>query len=419
MRSAQRGFRMNPIASMSVVFVCLLSAPAPAEPVFTKVFAGKEGGYAFIRIPLILQTDQGTLLAFAEGRRGVHDQSSNDTIMKRSTDGGATWSALKTIADDGDNCINMGCVVQDRRTRRIFVFGGILPAGHESTEFRYLSPGMQEYQRKQGRQDRPGIQPGYDGPHVCRTIVIWSDDDGRTWSPIQDITRSAKHEPPALWCMPGPGVGIQLRRGAHAGRLVVPCYQLWLQKEGPSAWYQHASLAVYSDDSGRTWQRGQLARFAGQQPRGEVSSETQMVELDDGSIMLNARGPCRAVGVSKDGGQTWSPLKQEPAMVGKGCAVGFLRYSSAHDGQKSRLLFSGPAEPKRTDGMVCLSYDEGKTWPVSKLLRPGVFCYSGLVRLGDGRVGCILEGSEKGWCILFARFSLEWLTENQDRAEVK
>ena len=130
-----------------------------AEPVFTKVFAGKEAGYAYIRIPLVLQTDKGTLLAFAEGRRGTHDQSSNDTIHetqhRRRRRPGRT---CKTIADDGDNCLNLGCVVQDRRTGRIFVFGGIIPAGHESMEFRYLSPGMQNYQRQAGAREPAGDQ---------------------------------------------------------------------------------------------------------------------------------------------------------------------------------------------------------------------------------------------------------------------
>jgi len=392
-------------------------APVTPEPVFTKVFARAEADYVYIRIPLILQTDKGTLLAFAEGRRGLHDQSSNDVILKRSTDGGATWSDLQAIADDGDNCLNLGCVVQDRLTRRIMVFGGIIPAGYESMEFRYLSPGMQNYQRRQGRENRPAIRPGYEGPDICRTFLIWSDDDGRTWSPIQDITRMAKHEPPALWAMPGPGIGIQLRRGPHKDRIVVPCYQKWLQKEGAAAWYQYAPMAIYSDDSGRTWQRGQLARFDENEPRGEAGSETQVVELDDGSIMLNARGPKRAVALSKDGAQTWSPLKQEPAMVGRGCAVGFLRYSSTHDGHKSRILFSGPSGEKRTEGKVFLSCDEGRSWPISKLLRPGTFCYSGLVRLRDGRIGCIFEGNQDGWCILFARFGLEWFTDSQDRPE--
>jgi sialidase-1 len=217
--------------------------------------------------------------------------------------------------------------------------------------------------------------------------------------------------------MPGPGAAIQIVRGAHAGRILVPCYQMWFQQEGKARWYQHAPLAVYSDDSGRTWQRGQLARFGGIEPRGEVASEVQFVELEDGSIMLNARGPRRAVAVSNDGGQTWGPLRQDSALGAIDCAAGFARYSSAHDGQKSRILFSGPAAAKRAEGMVYLSYDEGKTWPVSKLLRPGLFCYSGLLRLQNGRIGCILEGSEKGWCILFARFSLEWLTDNRDRTE--
>ena len=352
-----------------------------------------------------------------KGGGGKHDQSSNDTILKRSTDGGATWSPAETIADASDDCLNLGCVVQDCRNGRILVFGGILPAGYESMEFRYLSPGMQNYQRRQGRENRPAIRPGYEGADICRTFLVSSDDDGQTWSPIQDITRQVKREPPALWAMPGPGLAIQLRHEPHAGRLVVPCYEKWLQRDGEAAWYQYAPLAVYSDDSGRSWQHGEPARFDRNELRGEAGSETQMVELDDGSIMLNARGPSRAVALSQDGGRTWSPLHQEPAMVAKGCAAGFLRYSSARDGHKNRILFSGPAGDKRTDGRIFLSYDEARTWPISKLLRPGTFAYSGLVRLADGQIGCLFEGRDEGWGIFFARFTLEWLTDGQDRPE--
>jgi len=256
---------------------------------------------------------------------------------------------------------------------------------------------------------------------IARNYVIQSDDDGRTWSPLRDITRVAKRPAPDISCVPGPGVAIELREGPHAGRIVVPCWTRWLETKIKMPRYRTMSYAVFSDDGGKTWQRGELAPV-GKSGREFQADETQMVELPGGGIMLNARAYGRNVAVSQDGGQTWSPLKAEPAIQTTATAAGFIRYSGLGDGAKSRLLFSNPAEKGRNRGVISLSYDDGKTWPVQKTLRAGGFGYSCLARLPDGQVGCIFEGiagegefkNHQGRAVLLARFPLGWLTDGRD-----
>jgi sialidase-1 len=148
-----------------------------------------------------------------------------------------------------------------------------------------------------------------------------------------------------------------------------------------------------------------------------------VVELPGGAIMLNTRAAGRNIGVSHDGGQTWSPLKEETAIKTSPTAAGFIRYSGLGDSQKSRLLFSNPTEAQRHHGLLSLSYDDGKTWPVQKTLREGRFKYSCLARLPDGQIGCIFDGvAEKGEfahyqgaAVLLARVPLEWLTDGKDK----
>jgi sialidase-1 len=116
-------------------------------------------------------------------------------------------------------------------------------------------------------------------------------------------------------------------------------------------------------------------------------------------------------------------LKEETAIKTTPTAAGFIRFSGLGDGAKSRLLFSNPAEAGRNRGVISLSYDDGKTWPVQKTLRPGRFKYSSLARLPDGSIGCIFDGtaakgefeSHQGAVILLAQFTLDWLTDGNDK----
>jgi sialidase-1 len=126
--------------------------------------------------------------------------------------------------------------------------------------------------------------------------------------------------------------------------------------------------------------------------------------------------PVRKTSVSDDGGQTWSTVEDEPELRDPSCMAPVLRYTDPADGGKSRILFSGPQSGKRENGAVFISYDEGKTWPLHRVLTKEAFAYSCLAALPDGEIGCLYEANGR---IVFARFTLDWLTEGKDSLEMK
>ncbi|HEU4752155.1 MAG TPA: sialidase family protein, partial [Armatimonadota bacterium] len=263
------------------------------------------------------------------------------------------------------------------------------------------------------RSDR--LQTGYEGDRVVRNFLIESGDDGLTWSTPREVTRQTKRPERVPPVAVGPGLGIQLRHGPHAGRLLFPF------NEGPyGVWNVYVA---YSDDRGRTWKLGDIAPGGLiDTPSGKASTvnEVQVVELADGSVRLNARrwagSPVRKTCVSRDGGETWSAVEDAPELRDPSCMASIFRYTDPADDRKSRILFSGPQSDKRENGTVFLSYDEGKTWPVRRVLCPGPFAYSCLTALPDGTLGCLYEADGMRR-IVFARFTLEWLTGGRDRLE--
>jgi Neuraminidase (sialidase) len=95
-----------------------------------------------------------------------------------------------------------------------------------------------------------------------RIWILKSADDGASWSKPVDITKSVGP------VHPGPGRGILLK----SGRLVIP---------GRSTDKHGQSLVIYSDDHGKSWKAG-----ADVAPN---TTESQVVELADGRIMINMR----------------------------------------------------------------------------------------------------------------------------------
>jgi sialidase-1 len=349
------------------------------EPRETDVFVSGRDGYHTYRIPAMILTQKGTLLAFCEGRKNDRGDSGDiDTLLKRSRDGGTTWSPMQVVAEDGPNTIGNPCPVVDRSTGTIWLLLTRNLGGDSEAEIK----------------DRTGQG----------TREVWvtkSTDDGVTWSKPVEITAATK-APDWTWYATGPGVGIQLR----SGRLLIPCDH---NLAGSKVRRSHV---IYSDDHGATWKLGGVL--------GDHTNECQAVELADGSVMINMRSyhgkNRRAVAVSKDGGLTWSDLRLEEALVEPVCQASFLRYTDERGG-RNRLLFSNPASTKREKMTVRLSYDEGKTWPAAKQLCAGPAAYSCLAVLPDRTIGCLYERGEGHAYekIVLARFGLEWLTDGADR----
>lgn len=381
---------MKTLILLGTVYALVNSCFA-AEPEFSDVFVSGQDGYKSIRIPSVVVSKEGTVLAFAEGRAVASDQAENDIVLKRSADGGKTWGKLQLLHDDGKNSLNNPTAVVEQQSGRMFLM----------------------YQRIPGhlKERSANVETGFEGTNVYRNLLIWSDDDGVTWTKPLDVTRTTKRATRATTIASGPGIGIQLTRGPHAGRLVIPF------NEGP--YNQWNNFAVFSDDRGATWKCGDNVpgAFLPDEKLGQRSqlNEVQMVELSDGSVRLNSRqfagAKVRKTSVSKDGGMTWSPVEDVPALRDPSCNASILRYSFGEAGGPGKILYSGPDSTKRENGTVYLSNDDGVTWPAKRVLWPGGFAYSVLTKLPDGAVGCLFEADNYGR-IVFARFPLAWLEQN-------
>lgn len=344
-------------SALSVTSVAAMAA----EPIV--VFTAGESGYASIRIPAVIAAKDGTLLAFAEGRVRAKDQAENDIILKRSTDGGKTWGALQVVAEFGKDSLNNPNPVVDQKTGRIF-----LP-------FQRYPAALHEYGK---------LTDGVEGENTVHALLCTSDDNGATWSKPKDVTREMKHPKGATTIAAGPGIGIQLTRGPYAGRLLIPF------NEGPAGRWQ--VYAAYSDDGGATWKPGQNAPCFVTNAAGKVvtrGNEVQFVELSDGSVRLNSRNydgsSRRSTAVSKDGGETWSPLMQVPELVEPVCQASILRVGND-------IYYSGPHDPKRrANGVLFVSRDDGASWKEVRTLVPGGFAYSCLIALPGDELGCLYE----------------------------
>ena len=356
-------------------------------PQLGNVFVGGANGYHTYRIPALIVTPAGELLAFCEGRKsGRSDSGDIDLLVKRSADGGRTWSSRQIVWDDGANTCGNPCPVVDQRTGTIW-----LPMtwndGRDSES---------EIKQNTGRDTR-------------RVFVTHSEDDGRTWARPQEITADVKR-PEWRWYATGPGVGIQLTRGPSKGRLLIPCDHSLVLPDDPDGYNAHV---IYSDDHGRTWRLGGTIRPA--------VNECQVVELNDGTLLMNLRNydrskTTRAIATSADAGLTWSAVRHDPALVEPICQASLVRYPTQPQDGPARLLFSNPAhaEPgQRRDLTVRMSEDEGKTWPISRILWPGPAAYSCLAVLPDGQIACLFEAGDKNPYerIVLARFSPGWLRQ--------
>jgi sialidase-1 len=331
----------------------------------TVIYESGRQGYHTYRIPALVVTSKGTLLAFCEGRKTSRsDHGDIDLILRRSSDGGQTWDQQRIVYEEGGTkkiTIGNPCAVVDKE------IGVVWLAFCRDND---------------------------------RVFIAHSADDGESWVKPREITEEVK-ETEWGWYATGPGHGIQLQRGKYKGRLVIPCD--CGDSKGWGNWDQKGrSLVIYSDDNGQNWTHGGITE--------KSMNECEVVELTDGSLLLsmrNYRGPkLRAFALSKDGGSTWSSPRLHEQVYCPTCQASIHRYSW----QPNIILHSGPGGPGRENLTIRLSYDEGQTWPAAKVLEKGSSAYSDLAVLPDGRVCCLFE--DDGYKrIVFTIFSLQSLTD--------
>lgn len=380
--------------------------------------------YCRFRIPSLIVTPDGSLLAFAEGRRGRggdprRDKNAPmDLVMRRSTDNGRTWEALVVIdsgfrPDGGLVDFCEATPVLDEMTGTVFLFyGQMADFGADVSDY--------------------GQSPDADAGHH----LVWvrsSTDNGKTWSDRKQIFYpDAPHETKdkLYWRMaqPGPGIGIQLRWQDHNkslnGRLVVPAKRM--ASKTPKGEATFRPFVYYSDDHGESWQVGNVTG-------GPEADEAEVVELTDGTLLLDARqntGVLRRQHHSRDAGETWGPHHPNRIVITP-VDVSLMRMSARRDGHdRDRILFSGPRGIgrildrdhdegdlglTRNDLMVWTSYNEGKTFINPVCITREMAAYSAMHRLADGAIGLLVEsGSEQGvdyGDITFYRFAMAVLED--------
>ena len=388
---------LRPAKLLTAVAVALAAA-ASAAPLLEKtdLFKAGEGGVAAYRIPGVVVSTQGTVLAYCEARKNSKaDWGEIEVYLRRSTDGGRTWDPARQIAHLGERIegnphkkqggeheqtVNNPVAIVDRETGAI--------------EFLYCV-------------------------NYARCFSMRSTDEGITWSQPVEITGifepfRAKYDWKVI--ATGPGHGIQLK----SGRFVVP---IWLAygktgEHGPSA-----AATIYSDDHGKTWKAGNIAV-----PNGSEfgnPNETMLAALSDDRVMLVTRSVSKPnrkiITISPNGATGWSKPIFHDQLWEPVCMASIVAYPS----QSGTLLFSNPhrlpldndgkeipaGRGKRENLSIKLSRDDGQTWPVNKTLEPGPSAYSDLAVLPDGTVLCFYEGNAR---LTVARFNLEWLTSQDE-----
>lgn len=318
-----------------------------------RVFSPGDGGISCFRIPAVLRTITGSLLAFAEARHGgCGDGSVHEIALRRSVDHGKTWSDVEFVVGGSHDFV-----------------GNPYPISMSSGEVALVY-----VNHSKGHGADLGSGNG----------VVFSSDDGVTWSQPRDISTGFGN---AAGSLPGPGAGVEL---ANSRRLLVVSHH---------GGYVDDYIS-YSDDGGTTW-----TTVAQAFPKMD---EATLADLGDGNVLLNMRHrdeptKGRAVARSSDGGSTWGNITFDSSLIGPVCQ-GSL---AAFDGS---VYFSNPASPSsRSHLTVRRSDDGGFTW-LSKLeIQEGASAgYSSLVQgsVGDADHGGILYESTSPGSIDFATFPL-------------
>ncbi len=329
-----------------------------------ELFHWGDGGHSVYYAPTLVTTNSGVVLAFAEGRKNETDGASYSIVQRRSFDGGATWTSpavvVSVVPSGPFPRLGSPTPVVDRVTGDVFLL--------------YNSP-------------------------IDQVWVTKTSDDGASWSVPVNITTSVKVTdegnpgPPGMypdtpwgWNALGPGNGIQLEHGAHAGRLLIPAdHRTTGGVTGKS--YAHV---IYSDDHGQTWRLG--GGFS-PDPDGEPSpndntNENALVELSDGTVYMSSRMVdntinSRGKSFSTDGGITWTTNSLEHALTSTNVQGSLLRLND------DVILFASPSN--RTDNVrqemtIWVSYDDAQTWSRRKVVFWGFSGYSGMTKVGPDTV---------------------------------
>jgi len=387
--------------ALRLLFLLLPWTAALGAPLLAKIdlFEEKQAGFVSYRIPGIVVTVQGTVLAYAEARKFTSaDRGEIEIHLRRSTDGGRTFSPQQQIAHLGPRLSRNPHMPDDKKKKDM---GG---------------PDEQTVNNPMLIAARDGTVHFVYCVEYMRAFHARSNDDGLTWTQPVEITATFdRFRSEIEWqaIATGPGHGIELR----SGRLIVPVWLATYEKTAPQ---RKGCSVIFSDDGGATWQRGAMAMTIG--------GESSVAELSDGRVVLSSRNTDqrnrRAVVYSRDGATGWTKPEFIEELLEPGCMAGLVSHPGQPGKNQPLLLYSNPHTTKREhrerkNVTIHVSHDDGRTWPVKKLLQAGPSAYSDLAVLPDGTVLCLYENGNPGdtrrngdWAyarLTLARFNLEWL----------
>jgi len=418
------------------------------------------------RIPSLITLKSGVVVAGADQRETIANDSPNSInfTIRRSFDAGATWEDLQTVLSypghgaTGASVID-SCVVQERRSGRLIVLidhfpggigqpnaaagigvdakgryllhdsagnqytwnedGTVTDAAGEKTPYHVSERG--DVTINDGGEEKPGgnvfLADGED-PHqslltarTCFLQMIYSDDDGATWSAPVNLNQDVKEEWMSF-CGTSPGTGVQLRSRGVGG----PVYYNGEHK-------RHFSAAVvYSDDGGATWKRGKSPNdgriFEGRQidsrtldTEAGATHEATLIERADGSLLMLMRNQHPsgkvAAAVSTDGGETWGEVYFAQEITEIFCQPNAVLWPSKECPERVVFANASQMRPYRGRGVLRLSEDGGRTWIASRTFNPAHYVYQCMTILPDGTLGLLWEREMQG--LYFTRIPLEWI----------
>jgi len=400
-------------AAWAILLAASTSAPVSAAgPEKVDLFEGGRDGYVMYRIPGLVVTAKGTVLAYCEGRRSGSDWADIDVFLRRGEDGGRSWGPPARIAH----------------------LGPAVPPNPVAPKSR--GEGARTTNNPVAIADRSGAVHMLYGVEYDRCFYMRSDDDGRTFSAPVDVTSAFEGFRPAYdWKViaVGPGHGVQLA----SGRLVVAA---WMSLgTGGNGHHPSVACTIFSDDGGATWRPGAIVAPATDAHRDP--NETAIAQLADGRVVLSIRNESpamrRLAASSPDGVADWTAPAfvadlPEPVCMGSlarlpaGAGVGpeRLLFAQPHRPEIAAPRAPGQAPPKgwrdRRNLAIKVSLDGGATWPLARTIEPGPSAYSDLAVLPDGTVLCFYErGRDEGpdaqgspyARLTLARIPPDWLPE--------